>query len=75
MAKYVVRFAPGTQPSDANANGELTIEAAGFKSDAGFIDFYSESTRNTHGTFNLKGRIVHRIKESAVLEIREARPS
>lgn len=68
MATYHVRYAIGQGPQ--GSDDVLEVEAATFKTNGDFTDFYSSSEKNIGGGYNATGDVVLRVRNDMVADIR-----
>jgi hypothetical protein len=74
MARYQVRYKYGSGPTDAIEDA-VQVEAAIFVTEAGFVDFYSDSTPSALDSVLLpRGRVVYRVSVDLLADIRELPP-
>jgi hypothetical protein len=59
---------PGHGPEEGD---RIEFEAAMYKTNGEFVDFYTKGTRNIGGTLNASGDIVRRIRTDVLLEIEQ----
>lgn len=68
---FQVRYKIGQGPADADENGVVTLEAAMFRTEGKFVDFYSDAAVNTLGGLNPKGGVVFRVHEDVLADVRQ----
>ena len=69
MPTYHVRYKIGRGPADADENGVVLVEAATFRTEGKFVDFYAEAATNTLGGLNPKGGVVYRVHEGVLADV------